>query len=151
MNNWLNKYLTNYDLERIKEEIQKVEQTTSGEIRLSIREKRKFYEKLYKPHELAIRDFEKLGITNTKHQTGVLIFIILNERYYDILADEGIHSKIPDTVWTDIESRIVQEFRKDGYLNGILHVIDRIGSILKSEFPREDDDINELPDEVIVS
>ena len=151
MHNWLDKYLTNYDLERIKEEIQKVEQTTSGEIRLSIREKRRFYEKLYKPHELAISDFEKLGITSTKHQTGILIFIIFEERYYDILADEGIHSKIPETVWTDIESRIVVEFRNDGYLNGILHVIDRIGSILKSEFPREADDINELSDEVIVN
>jgi len=151
LHNWLDKYLTNYDLERIKEEIQKVEQTTSGEIRLSIREKRRFYEKLYKPHELAISDFEKLGITSTKHQTGILIFIIFEERYYDILADEGIHSKIPETVWTDIESRIVVEFRNDGYLNGILHVIDRIGSILKSEFPREADDINELSDEVIVN
>jgi len=148
---WLEKYLTNYDLQRIKEEIEKVEQSTSGQIKLSIREKRKFYEKLYKPHELAVRDFEKLGIALTKHQTGVLIFLIFEERFYDILADEGIHSKIPDAMWADIESRIIQEFRNEGYLNGILHIIDRIGSVLKEEFPRESDDTNEIPDDVSVN
>ncbi|MGA2668135.1 MAG: TPM domain-containing protein [Ignavibacteria bacterium] len=151
MKNWLDKYLTNYDLQRIKEEIEKVEQSTSGQIKLSIREKRKFYEKLYKPHELAVRDFEKLGIALTKHQTGVLIFLIFEERFYDILADEGIHSKIPDAMWADIESRIIQEFRNEGYLNGILHIIDRIGSVLKEEFPRESDDTNEIPDDVSVN
>jgi uncharacterized membrane protein len=151
LKNWLDKYLTNYDLQRIKEEIEKVEQSTSGQIKLSIREKRKFYEKLYKPHELAVRDFEKLGIALTKHQTGVLIFLIFEERFYDILADEGIHSKIPDAMWADIESRIIQEFRNEGYLNGILHIIDRIGSVLKEEFPRESDDTNEIPDDVSVN
>ena len=151
MKKWLEKYLTNYDLQRIKEEIEKVEQSTSGQIKLSIREKRKFYEKLYKPHELAVRDFEKLGIALTKHQTGVLIFLIFEERFYDILADEGIHSKIPDAMWADIESRIIQEFRNEGYLNGILHIIDRIGSVLKEEFPRESDDTNEIPDDVSVN
>jgi uncharacterized membrane protein len=150
LNNWLDKYLTNYDLERIKEEIAKVEQATSGEIKLSIREKRKFHEKLFKPHELAIRDFERLGIANTKHKTGVLIFLIFDERYYDILADEGIHEKIPSHIWIEIESRIVQEFRNEGYLNGILHIIDRIGSVLMKEFPREADDTNEISDEVAV-
>ena len=151
MKNWLDKYLTNYDLERIKEEIAKVEQNTSGEIKLSVREKRKLHEKLFKQHELAIRDFEKLGIGNTKHKTGVLIFLIFDEKYYDILADEGIHSKIPDSLWTDIESRIIQEFRNEGYLNGILHIIDRIGSILKKEFPREEEDKNEISDDVSVN
>jgi uncharacterized membrane protein len=150
LNNWLDKYLTNYDLERIKEEIAKVEQTTSGEIKLSVRQKRKLHEKLFNPHELAIRDFERLGIANTRDKTGVLIFIIFNERYYDILADEGINSKIHHSVWIGIESRIIQEFRNEGYLNGILHIIDRIGSILKQEFPLRSGDVNELSDDVAV-
>jgi uncharacterized membrane protein len=151
LKNWLEKYLTNYDLQRIKEEIEKVEHSTSGQIKLSIRERRKFHEKLYKPHELAVKDFEKLGIALTKHQTGVLIFLIFEERFYDILADEGIHSKIPDAMWAGIESRIIQEFRNEGYLNGILHIIDRIGSVLKKEFPREADDTNEISDDVAVN
>ena len=150
VNHWLHNYLSPEDLETIKQEIYKVEQATSGQIRISIREKRTFWEKLYQPHELAVKDFEKLGMTNTKHKTGVLIFIIFDERYYDILADEGIHEKIVDDIWIGIEEKIKEEFPSESYLNGILHVIDKVGSILKQEFPRTSEDINELPDEVEV-
>jgi uncharacterized membrane protein len=147
---WIHKYLSHEDLEKIKEEIGKVEQTTSGEIKLSLRDKRRFFEKLYKPEELASRDFDKLGVANTKNKTGILIFILFGERYYNIIADEGIHVKIPEQVWTSIDSKLVGEFRKEGYLNGILHIIDRVGQVLKKEFPREADDTNEVSDEIAV-
>ncbi len=147
---WIHKYLSHEDLDKIKEEIGKVELSTSGEIKLSLRDKRRFFEKLYKQEELAEKDFEKLGVANTKDKTGILIFIIFGERYYYILADEGIHAKIPDQVWTDIDSKLVDEFRSDGYLNGILHIIDRVGEVLKKEFPREADDTNEVSDEIAV-
>ena len=150
MQDWIHNYLTPEELEKIKSETEKVEQTTSGQIRLSVREKRRFWEKLYKPHELAIKDFEKLGIANTKHKTGVLIFIIFDEHYYDILADEGINEKINDHVWMSIEEKIKEEFPKESYVNGILHTIDKVGEILKQEFPHTIEDTDELPDEVIV-
>ena len=150
MQEWIHNYLAPEELEKIKSEIEKVEQTTSGQIRLSIREKRRFWEKLYKPHELAIKDFEKLGIANTKNKTGVLIFIIFNEKYYDILADEGINTKINDHVWQSIEEKIKEEFPKESYINGILHIVDKVGEILKQEFPHQAEDTDELPDEVVV-
>ena len=150
MKDWINNYLSHEDLERIKSEIIKIEQLTSGQIRLSIREHRRFWEKLYKPHELAVKDFEKLGIADTKHKTGVLIFIIFDEKYYDILTDEGIHAKIGDNVWISVEEKIKVEFPNQGYLNGILHIIDRIGDILMREFPHSAEDIDELPDDAVV-
>ncbi len=118
---------------------------------MSLRGKRNLYEKLYKPRELAVKDFERLGMANTKHKTGILIFIIFEERLYDILADEGIYEKIPDLVWNDLESKLKEEFRNGNYLKGILHLIDRMGDILKKEFPAEAGDIDELPDEVITN
>jgi uncharacterized membrane protein len=150
MQEWIHNYLSPEELEKIKNEIEKVEQSTSGQIRLSVREKRRFWEKLYKPHELAVKDFEKLGIANTKNKTGVLIFIIFNEKYYDILADEGINTKINDHIWLSIEEKIKEEFPNEGYSNGILHVIDRVGEILAKEFPHKAEDTDELPDEVVV-
>ncbi len=151
MKDWIHKYLSNDDLEKIKQEISKVEQTTSGEIRLSIRETRSFWEKLYQPHELAIKDFEKLGLPNTKNRTGILIFIIFQEHYYDILADEGINNKIDEHIWGSIDNKLKEEFSKDGYRNGILHIIDNVGQILAKSFPRLTDDTDELPDEVVVN
>ena len=150
MKEWLHKYLSPDDLETIRGEIEKIEQSTSGQIRLSVREKRRFWEKLYQPHELAVKDFEKLGMANTKNKTGVLIFLIFDERYYDILADEGIHAKLDDHVWVSIEKKLKEEFPKEGYLNGILHIIDRVGEVLKNEFPKTAEDFDELPDKVVV-
>jgi uncharacterized membrane protein len=147
---WLINYLSDDALESIKQEIFSVEQRTCGEIRLSLREKRKGIEKLYKCHELAVRDFEKLGMTNTKGKTGILIFIIFGERYYDILADEGIYNKIPDSTWNNLENELVEDFRSGDYHHGILQIIEKMGNVLCQEFPRETGDINELPDDVIV-
>lgn len=151
MKEWLSKYLTEDDLNKIKDEVAKVELSTSGEIRLSLREKLRFWEKLYQPHELAVKDFEKLGMADTRDKTGIMIFVIFYERYYDILADEGIYEKIPDEIWNSLEARLKEEFIRGSYLNGILHIVEKIGSVLSKEFPRKTDDVNELPDEVVVN
>ena len=150
MKEWLSKYLTQEDLNKIKDEVAKVELSTSGEIRLSLREKRRLWEKLYKPHELAVKDFEKLGMALTKDKTGIMIFVIFGERYYDILADEGLYEKIPDETWNGLEAKLKKEFLQGSYLNGILHIVEQMGRVLSKEFPRKADDVNELPDEVVV-
>lgn len=151
MKEWLSKYLTNEDLGKIKDEVAKVEQSTSGEIRLSLREKRRFWEKLYQHRELAVKDFEKLGMAGTKEQTGILIFILFEERFYDILADEGIYEKIPDDVWNELEAKLKEKFVIGSYADGILYVVKKMGEILMREFPRKADDVNELSDEVVVN
>src|SRR5205085_11857509 len=151
MKKWINKYLSDDDLSTIKEKIAEVEKSTCGEIRLSIRHKRALAERLRKPHELAVKDFERLGMVNNKSKTGVLIFIIFGERFYDILADEGIHPKIHLSTWNGLELKLKEEFRKENYVEGILNVIKTMGGILKEEFPRKDGDINELEDDVIVN
>jgi uncharacterized membrane protein len=149
--NWIHKYFSEDDILTIQQEIAEVEKSTSGQMRLSIRDKRSLVEKLHKPHELAVKDFKKLGVGNTRHKTGILIFIIFSERFYDILADEGIHSKIPSSVWNGLETKLKEEFRYGNYLNGILHIIDKMGEILKLEYPKEADDTNELADNVVVN
>lgn len=151
MKEWLSKYLTEENLNKIKDEVAKVELTTSGEIRLSLREKRRFWEKLYQPHELAVKDFEKLGMADTRDKTGIMIFIIFGERFYDILADEGIYEKIPDETWNGLEAKLKKEFMQGSYLNGILLIVEQMGKVLSKEFPRKADDVNELPDEVVVN
>jgi uncharacterized membrane protein len=149
--NWLHKYFSEDDILTVQQEIAEVEKFTSGQIRLSIRDKRSLVEKLHKPHELAVKDFERMGMSNTKHKTGILIFIIFNERFYDILADEGIHPKIPISTWNGLELKLKEEFRNGNYLNGILHIIKNVGDILKQEYPKEEGDSNELPDDVVVN
>jgi uncharacterized membrane protein len=148
--NRISKYLSEEDLTAIEDKIAEVERKTSGEIRVSVRAKRNLLEKLYKPHELAVREFERLGMADTKQKTGILLFIIFEEHFYDILADEGIYQKIPEEVWSGLEEKLKEEFRNGNYLRGIIHSIERMGWILEKEFPAKPGDVDELKDEVAV-
>ena len=80
-----------------------------------------------------------------------MIFIIFGERFYDILADEGIHPKIHLSVWNGLELKLKDEFRNGNYAVGILHVIDIMGGILREECPIQTGDTNELSDDIVVN
>jgi uncharacterized membrane protein len=146
LEDWINKYFTEDQLKDIQAELDLVEKNSTGEIVLSLREKRNLHEKLYTPHELAYKDFEKLGVADTKDRTGILIFIIFEERHYDIIADEGIYAKIPDSAWNMLEVKLKGEFRKEHYFSGLLHLIKSMEKILAKEFPgvsgESDDEIS---------
>lgn len=147
---WINTYFSEAELNGIRSAIEGVERGTVGEIVLSLRYKRTWLEKLYTPHELAWKDFNRLGVANTKERTGVMIFIIFGERYYDIIADEGIFTKIPDSIWNEMEATLTEEFKKENYAAGILALIKTMGDILCTEFPCRAgaDNDNELSDDI---
>jgi uncharacterized membrane protein len=150
---WINNYLSEDERKDIRSAIENVERNTVGEIVLSVRDKRTWLEKLYTPHELAWKDFNRLGVMNTKERTGVMIFIIFGERYYDIIADEGIFAKIPDSTWNEMEEKLTEEFKNKNYSAGILALIEKMNGILCSEFPCRAgaDNDNELSDDMMVN
>jgi len=150
--NWIDKYFSEEELKEIQVAAESVEQNTAGEIVLSFRNKKKFLEKLYSNHELAMKDFDVLGVANTKLRTGILVFIIFEEKYYDIIADEGIYSKIPDGTWNDMEVILKEDFREGKYCEGILMLINKMEKILSSEFPSRADsaDDDEIESEIVI-
>ncbi len=150
MKEWISKYFTEEDLTSIKNEIAEVEKTTSGEIRVCFRHKRKLFENKDKLHESALKEFHALGMHKTKHKTGVLIFILFHNKYFDVIADEGIHKKIPDETWKKFEDLLISEFKRERYTSAIIHVIKRIGDTLAKEFPCGTDDANEISDDAVI-
>jgi uncharacterized membrane protein len=87
---------------------------------------------------------------NTDEKTGVLIFILFSDRKFEIVADEGINSKIPYEKWELITSRLKNEFSSENYKNGILLCLNEIKDILAREFPYKEGDKNELSDEIVI-
>jgi uncharacterized membrane protein len=148
--NYIYDYLTEDDLNKISDEIKDIEKNTSGEIRLSIRRKRGLFQKSLSPREVAIKEFNRLKMNNTAEKTGVLIFILFNERKFEIVADKGINSKISPSNWESISKNLSEEFKNCRYLDGILNCLRSIGDVLKTEFPVLPEDKNELSDDVIV-
>jgi len=148
--NYLKKYLSESDLNEIANVIAEVESHTSGELRLCIKVKRDILEYRLSVRELAMNEFYEFKMHNTKDKTGIMIFILFDEKKFEIIADEGINSKISESKWNDLTSHLVLYFRNSQYKEGIIYSIKEIGKILISEFPVSDDDINELSDEVII-
>ncbi|MGB9697378.1 MAG: TPM domain-containing protein [Ignavibacteria bacterium] len=149
-NIFLKKYFTKEHLRNITNKITEIENFSSVELRIVLKTKRKQKEKNLPIRDLAIQDFFRFGIHNTKHKTGILIYILLKERKFEIIADEGICKVIPQQKWNELASRLSYKFSKDNYFEGLLDILEEIKSIAANNFPRVKDDINELPDEVIV-
>ncbi len=146
----IEKYFSDKDLKDIASNINEVEKNTAGEIRLCVHIKKGFFDRKKSSREIAVNQFLKLGMHKTKHRTGLLIYLLLDDKKFEIIADDGINKIIEISTWDSIEDTIRQEFKDGNYLQGVLHCINLIGEKLKIHFPRESDDTNELSNDVVV-
>jgi uncharacterized membrane protein len=150
MKNLVKKLFTKEDLAAIAAAISEAEKITAGEIRVSIRQKRRWRERKLSIEEMARLEFHNLGMTKTKDQTGILIFLLMDERKFFILADEGIHNKVEEATWTKIAEEMSSHFLKKNFHQGVIHGVQAVGRVLSRFFPRKANDTNELPNDVHV-
>ena len=140
-------FLAVLDQPRIVTAIGAAERETSGEIRIHIQPKAKGGDARY----VAEQTFERLGMTKTALRNGVLLFIASEERSFVILGDKGIDEKVPAWFWDEIAAKLTIRFRNGDFTDGIVEAVTSAGKQLKEYFPRADDDVNELPDDIDVS
>lgn len=141
-------YLNDDELLRISNTIKEVEKKTSAEILVTIKEKRNLLEKGKSIKELAEIEFLKSGITNTKQRTGILIFILLSDKQFYILADKKISEKIEQKIFDEIANSMSNSFHNGKYSQGIINCIISLSDILSKHFPILPDDINEISNKV---
>jgi len=127
-----------------------MEKITAGEIRVALKEKRPFGFRKMSIKELASNEFNKLGMNQTRDRTGILIYVLLGERQFFILADEGINNKVNQSTWDEVRNSMQQSFLKGHYTNGVLNCVDQVGNILSGHFPIKPDDTNELSNKVVL-
>lgn len=99
-------------------------------------------------HREVLASFVGAGLTETRHRTGVLIYLSIFERRIQILADKGINSKTPQGYWQSHVDTIVKGIHSGRPAEVLAEVIEKIGEQLSESFPRSADDVNELSDEV---
>ena len=90
--------------------------------------------------------FEKLEMHKTEQRNGVLIYIAMESRKFAIFGDEGIHKKMGFSFWTNEAATLKSYLSEDNIVEGVCKVAVDIGEALKSHFPHQSDDKNELPD-----
>lgn len=149
--NFVHKILSEIELEKISEEIRYQEQRTFGELRVSIKLKKGFLDRKRSIRELAIREFYRLGMNNTRDKNGILFFLLLSDREFYILPDEGISSKLPQSFLDELAKKTEQYFREKNFFEGIIFTLKECGNVLAEHFPRKPEDKNELSDKVEIS
>lgn len=136
-------FINKDDEQEIVEAIREAEKNTSGEIRIHIE----------RTCELNLKDrakaiFKKLKMHNTKLENGVLIYLAVEDRKFYVLGDRGINQKVPDDFWESTKDLMLSHFKQGKFKQGLVEGILKAGHQLKSHFPHQRDDINELPDEI---
>lgn len=128
---------------RIVEAIKQAELNTSGEIKVHIENRC-----LGKVEERSLYIFNRLKMHETAQRNGVLIYLAVKDKKFAILGDEGINKMVGDNFWNDVRDLMAAEFKQGRFAEGLEQGILRCGEKLKTYFPYQTDDINEIPDEI---
>ena len=128
---------------RIVEAIKTDERNTSGEIKVHIENHCKG-----DVEERSIVVFNKLKLNETKLRNGMLIYIAVKDHKFAILGDEGINQVVEANFWNDVKDMMAAKFSEGLFEEGLEAGILRCGEKLKTYFPYQNDDINEISDEI---
>lgn len=129
--------------QRIMLAIASAEKASSGEIRVHIDNKCRG-----EVLDCASHAFAKLKMHETKQRNGVLFYLAVQSKKFAILGDVGINQKVPENFWDEIKENMLAAFLKGDYAGGIEQGILKAGEQLKTHFPYQLDDKNELSDEI---
>jgi len=140
-------FLAQLDQDRIVKAISDAEGQTSGEIRVHVQPKVTGGDL----RTVAERTFERLGMTKTALRNGVLLFIASEDNQFVILGDKGIDDNVPAGFWDTIAAKLTIAFKAGEFTAGIVDAITAAGEQLRTYFPHEADDVDELSNDIDVS
>lgn len=141
--NTVESFLTFEEEQMIVHAIQLAEKNTSGEIRVHIEKKPN-----KNLNDRAIEVFNMLGMQNTIQRNGVLLYVATDSKQFVILGDEGIDQKVPKNFWEFEKNLITHYFKQNKNCKALTDAIAYIGENLKTYFPYQSDDVNELSNEI---
>lgn len=129
---------------RVVEAINAAEMATSGEIRVHIEQFCPESDVL----ERAKQVFAQLGMHRTELKNGVLFYLATKDRKFAVLGDQGINERVPEDFWNNVRDLMRTHFIKEAFAEGLSKGIEQAGQQLKTYFPRQDNDQNELSDDI---
>ena len=139
----LDSFLNEKEVKDLAAIISEAELLTSGEIRLHLEEKCNI-----DTQARALEVFYSLNMGNTKLKNAVLIYISYGDQKFAICGDEGIHENVSNRFWKSLRNSLSRSFEKKDFFNGISITIMECGRQLRTYFPYQHDDINELDNHV---
>lgn len=99
--------------------------------------------------ERALTCFRVGAESRTSGRTGVLIYLSLAEHRAEIIADAAIASKVSPETWGHAMNAMLDPLRQGRMAEGMAAAVAEVGKVLSQHFPRDANDVNELPDRLI--
>ena len=146
-------FLTKEEEQEIVSAIGIAEKNTSGEIRVHIENGTSLKGELAKqtsnaPLDRAMEVFRKLQMENTQERNGVIIYVAVKSKQFAIYGDKGINEKVGPNFWDCTKDVMANQFKNGNFKQGLIDGILRAGEQLKTHFPYQDNDTNELSNEI---
>lgn len=124
--------------------INQAELHTSGEIRIHLEKSTGNASS----EQRAKQWFGKLEMHKTAEKNGVLFYLAIQDRQIALWAGEGINEKVPANFWQEIIDLMISEFKVGHFSEGLIAGVEKTGKALGEFFPRQDDDVDELSNEI---
>jgi uncharacterized membrane protein len=136
-------FFTDEQSKLIQQSIADAERMCSGEIRVHVDMRCKG-----DVMQRAKKVFKNLKMHETAERNGVLIYIALEDKKLAILGDKGIDERVPEGFWDLAYTSMRKLFAEANYTQGLQVGIEMAGEKLRTYFPYQKDDRNELNNEI---
>ena len=136
-------FLTQEEENEIVEAICTAEKNTSGEIRVHIENSTTL-----DAFDRAMEVFHLLNMDQTELKNGVLIYLAVEDRTFVICGDKGINDLVTPDFWDTTKDVMVSHFKQNQFKQGLIEGVLRAGEQLKTYFPWQEGDVNELSNEI---
>lgn len=140
------------ELGRIEAEITKAELNTEGEIRVAIETALSLPQLWHglSTRARALQVFANLGVWDTPQNNGVLIYVLLADRCFEIVADRAIAERVPQAEWTAVCAQMTERFHAGDTAEACCLAVRGVAQHLAQHFAVVGPHRNELPNQPIL-
>ena len=139
---------------RLQDQVAASETAHSGEIRICVEGGLPLAQawRGVTPRQRAQVLFGQLGVWDTEHDNGVLVYLLLAERAIEIVADRGLARHVPQPEWDALLQAMAGDFRSGRFEQGLAAAVAAVDQRLRAHFPLPPGarNVNELPDVVVL-
>src|SRR5882762_529011 len=102
------------------------------------------------PRQRAVQLFGQLGVWDTAHNNGVLIYVLMADRVVEIVADRGIAACVAQPEWEAVCRQMELHYRAGHFREGSIAGIEGVGALLGRHFPGRHHSDHELPNQPVL-
>ena len=144
MSDYIRSILTENQEQTLVDAITAAELLTSGELRIHLEKSTGRKGAQVRAKSL----FGALKMHKTAEKNGVLFYLAVEDKKLAIWAGEGINARVPIDFWKEIVDLIISEFKQGHFSEGLIAGVEKAGNALGEFFPRQEDDVDELSNEI---